>query len=266
MTGQHHFAALPGDCRIWAIAAIHGEADRLAALHRHLFDQYKAGDRIVYLGNYCGCGPRVGDTIDGLLGFRRQIMAKFGDDGEALVYLRGQQEEMWQKLLQLQFAPNPPQVLQWMLDQGIGTTIAAYGGDPKAGFAAAREGILSLTRWTAALRQAMRVHDGHTALMSTLKHAAYTDGDRLLFVHAGVDPSRPLSAQADSFWWGAPGFASMSEPYNGYKLVVRGFDRRRAGVKVGSHTATLDGGCGFGGPLVAACFAPDGTVATMLEG
>lgn len=266
MTGQHTFAALPGDCRIWAVASIHGEALRLTALHGHLMERLQAGDRIVYLGNYCGCGPQVRETLDELLEFRRRVMARFSDDGGALVYLRGQQEEMWQKLLQLQFAPNPPQVLQWMLDQGVGATIAAYGGDSRAGFSAAREGILSLTRWTTALRQAMRGHDGHTGLMSTLKHAAYTGGDRLLFVHAGVDPSRPLSAQADSFWWGAPGFATMSEPYNGYKLVVRGFDRRRQGVTVGAHSATLDGGCGFGGPLVAACFDADGKPGEFLEG
>lgn len=266
MTGQHNFAALPGETRVWAIAAVHGEAARLAALHVRLFDQLKAGDRIVYLGSYCGRGPQVRETIDELLAFRRRVMAAFANDGDAVVYLRGQQEEMWQKLLQLQFAPNPPQVLQWMLDQGVGATIAAYGGDAKTGFSAAREGILSLTRWTAALRQAMRGHDGHTALMSTLKHAAYTEGDRLLFVHAGVDPARPLSAQADSFWWGSPGFTAMAESYSGYKLVVRGFDRRREGIKVGDHTATLDGGCGFGGPLVAACFEPDGKAGTFLEG
>lgn len=266
MTGQHNFVALPRDQRVWAVAAIHGEADRLVALHQHLLADLKADDRIVYLGNYCGRGAKVRETIDELLSFRRQVMAKFGCDGDGLVYLRGQQEEMWQKLLQLQFAPNPPQVLQWMVDQGVDATISAYGGDPRSGFSAAREGILSLTRWTAAMRQAMRRHDGHTALMSTLKHAAYTESETLLFVHAGVDPARPLSAQADSFWWGAPGFATLAEPYNGYRLVVRGFDRRREGTKIGTYTATLDSGCGFGGPLVAACFDADGKPGTFLEG
>jgi serine/threonine protein phosphatase 1 len=266
MTGHNTFATLPSDRRIWAVAAVHGEALRLTALHRHLTERLQEGDRIVYLGNYVGRGPQVRETIDELLDFRRRAMARFTDDGGIITYLRGQQEEMWQKLLQLQFAPNPPQVLQWMLDQGVGATIAAYGGDSRAGFAAAREGILSLTRWTAALRQSMRGHDGHTALMSTLKHAAYTEGDKLLFVHAGVDPSRPLSAQADSFWWGAPGFATLKEPYNGYKLVVRGFDRRREGVTVGDFSASLDGGCGFGGALVAACFDTDGKPGEILEG
>ena len=37
-----------------------------------------------------------------------------------IVYLRGQQEEMWHRMLQIQFAPNPKEVLPWMLQQGVG--------------------------------------------------------------------------------------------------------------------------------------------------
>jgi serine/threonine protein phosphatase 1 len=35
---------------------------------------------------------------------------------------------MWQKLLQLQFAPNPGELLHWMVQAGMETTIRAYGG------------------------------------------------------------------------------------------------------------------------------------------
>lgn len=266
MSDQTIFAAIAPGGRLWAVAAIHGEAERLAAVHDRLAPQMQPGDRLVYLGNYCGRGARVAETIDELLVFRRRVMASFGDDGDSIVYLRGAQEEMWQKLLQLQFAPNPRQVLDWMLSQGVGATIAAYGGDPRDGFAAAREGILALTRWTSGLRQAMRSRDGHMALMSVLRHAAYCSDQRFLFVHAGVDPSRPLSAQADSFWWGGTGFAGLAESYSGFGLVVRGYDPRHGGVAIGGHSASIDGGCGFGGPLVAACFHPDGRIEPMIEG
>ncbi|HSV30082.1 MAG TPA: hypothetical protein VLL76_11005, partial [Candidatus Omnitrophota bacterium] len=212
-----------------------------------------------------GYGPDVRATIDELLVFRRAFIAKPGVEVDDVVFLRGAQEEMWQKLLQLQFAPNPVDVLRWMVDHGIAPTVAAYNGNVEEGFGIAREGILALTRWTSGLRQNMRAYDGHTAMMSVLKHAAFTDDNALLFVHAGLDPSRPLSAQMDAFWWGSAGFELLDAGYGGFKLVVRGSDRRRGGVRVGAFTASLDAGCGFGGPLTAACFGADGQILKMIE-
>lgn len=265
VTETNVFATLRGSARIWAVAAIHGELGRLRSMHARLAEDVKPGDQVVYLGDYLGYGADVRDTIDELLLFRRAFLAKPGVEVEDIVYLRGAQEEMWQKLLQLQFAPNPADVLKWMVDHGIGATLAAYGGSAEEGYLNARDGILSLTRWTSQLRQNMRAYDGHTALMSVLKHAAFTDDDSLLFVHAGIDPTRPLSAQMDAFWWGSAGFELLDGPYGSFRLVVRGSDRRRGGVRVGAYTATLDGGCGFGGPLTAACFGTDGQLLHMLE-
>jgi serine/threonine protein phosphatase 1 len=259
------FATLRGSGRIWAIAAIHGEIERLRALHARLAHDAAPGDQIVYLGDFLGYGSLVRETIDELLMFRRAFLAQPGVEVEDIVYLRGAQEEMWQKLLQLQFAPNPVDVLKWMVEHGIGPTIAAYGGTLEEGVGSAREGILALTRWTSQLRQNMRNYDGHTTLMSVLKHAAFTDDNSLLFVHAGLDPSRPLSAQMDAFWWGNSGFELLEQPYGEFKLVVRGSDRRRGGVRVGAFTATLDAGAGFGGPLTCACFGADGQILHMLE-
>lgn len=255
-----------GGGRIWAIAAIHGEVDRVARLHAHLSQQIKPGDQLVYLGDYLGYGAQVRETVDEMLTFRRAFIALPGVEVEDVVYLRGAQEEMLQKLFNLQFAPNPAEVLRWMVEHGVGQTIQAYGGSVDEGIGAAREGILALTRWTSALRQTMRQYDGHTALMSVLRHAAFTDDNSLLFVHAGLDPSRPLSAQVDAFWWGSQAFELLDAPYGEFRLVVRGSDRRRGGVRVGAFSATLDSGCGQGGPLTAACFGRDGQIIQMIEG
>lgn len=259
------FATLRGGGRIWAVAAIHGELHRLKALHARLAADLKPGDQLVYLGGYLGHGPDVRATVDELLRFRRTFIATPGVEVEDVVFLRGAQEEMWQKLLQLQFAPSPVEVLRWMVENGVAPTVAAYGGNVEEGLGICREGILALTRWTSGLRQAMRGYDGHTTLMSVLKHAAFTDDNALLFVHAGIDPSRPLSAQMDAFWWGNSGFELLDAAYGGFKLVVRGSDRRRGGVRVGAFTASLDAGCGFGGPLTAACFGADGQILHMIE-
>jgi serine/threonine protein phosphatase 1 len=270
MPDTEKFAILRRATRVWAVAAIHGEAGRIAGLHDELARRLVAGDRLVYLGNYFGHGREIIATVDEILRFRRWFIAQplmFASDA---AYLRGSQEEMWQKLLQLQFAVNPREVLDWMLAQGLGATLAAYGGTPARALAAARDGPRSITRWTSELRQAIALRAGHQPLLSALRRAAYTDDGRLLFVHAGLDPARPLSAQSDSLWWGSPAFARLEQPYEGFQLVVRGFDRAHSGLRSGAplvggpFTLTADGGCGFGGPLVAACLSAAGELVDQI--
>src|SRR5581483_7380064 len=123
------FARLGRARRIWAVAAIHGEAARLARVHDFIGARFREGDRLVYLGNYFGHGEAVAATIDELLDFRRRILALPRVFACDVVFLRGAQEEMWQKLLQLQFAANPGEVLSWMVNAGIEPTLRAYGGE-----------------------------------------------------------------------------------------------------------------------------------------
>lgn len=59
------------------------------------------------------------------------VLAVLADD---LVYLRGGQEEIWQKMLQLPFAPNPMQVLEWMLGQGGETPCSPTAGGRSRAF------------------------------------------------------------------------------------------------------------------------------------
>jgi len=265
MLDADKFGTLTGGRRIWAVAAIQGERARLAALHDALGPRLALRDRLVYLGNYLGHGAEIVATMDELVAFRREVLALPGMMPQDIVFLRGAQEEMWHKLLQLQLALNPGDVLRWMLTRGVEATIAAYGGRPADGLAAARGGTLTLTRWTGQLRDAMYGHPGHRELMSQLKRACVTAEGSLLFVHAGLDPERPLETQRDAFWWNPGGFARMAQPFDGFRLVVRGFDPDRRGVQIGQHSATIDGGCGVGGPLVACCFDPDGTVLDRIE-
>src|SRR5690606_37790686 len=109
--------------RIWAVAAIHGEAARLVRLHESLWPRLRAGDRLVYLGNYLGRGPDIPGTVAELLAFRCAVLAKPGGFACDVVFLRGAQEEMWQKLLQLQFASAPREVFSWMLQHGVAETL-----------------------------------------------------------------------------------------------------------------------------------------------
>ncbi len=259
------FGVLRSARRVWAVAAIHGEAARLTALHRELIGRFATGDRLVYLGNYLGVGGDIAATLDELLLFRREIFCTPGLEPEDVVFLRGAQEEMWRKLLQLQFAATPRQVFDWMLAQGAEATLRAYGGDPDTARSRFREGVLAITKWTGLLREAVRAHPGHEELLTALRRAAYTEGGELLFVSAGVDPGLPLSDQADTFWWGNSAFSDMTEPFAGFHLVVRGYDRHRRGADIRPPIASIDSGAGFGGRLSAACFDLEGHLLDWID-
>jgi serine/threonine protein phosphatase 1 len=244
---------------------VHGEAARLRALHDRVGARLAEGDRIVYLGNYLGYGSATVATIDELLDFRSRVLARRRTFACDIVHLRGAQEEMWHKLLQLQFAPDPGAVLRWMVRAGIEATVAGYGGDLRQGFAATRDGPRTITRWTSALRGAMNAAPGHTTLFTALRHAAVTEPKGLLFVHAAVNPTRPLADQGDAFWWGDADILELSAPFEGFARVIRGYNRDARGLVERDYGVSLDAGAGRGGRLIAACFDAAGAVLDHLE-
>ncbi|HEY8189754.1 MAG TPA: hypothetical protein VIF12_03665 [Micavibrio sp.] len=262
------FAAIRQPRNIWAIPAIHAETERLMALHDGLYSRIRPGDRIVYHGNYTGYGPQAVDTVNEILAFRRSVMALPGMMADDIVYLRGSQEELWEKLLQIPFARNPIDVLRWMLDNGIAPTLASYGINPRDGLLAAHEGITALTRWVAKIRAAIRRHPGHEMFTAHWRRAAYTASDNsapLLFVHAGIDPARTLQEQGDSFWWAGKNFNDITAAYDPFAKVIRGYDPGHGGLHLNCVIATIDAGCGFGGQLVGAGITPRGEVFDLLE-
>jgi len=237
----------------------------VVALHARLAARLEPGDRLVYLGDYLGYGDGSAATLDALILFRRLFLARRNAFLGDIAFLRGTQEEMWQKLLELQFAPNPREVLAWMLDHGLDKTLASYGLDARDAMAACREGVLALTRWTATVRAAIDARSGHRQLLGILRRAALTDDGALLFVHASVDPGKPLDLQGDNFWWGDSDILKLTRSFAGYRRVIRGVDRDHAGVVEAPFAVSIDAGCGFGGPLLAVCFAPDGAIVEQIE-
>ncbi len=263
-----NFVELGFPHKVWALSAIHSDVDKLSRMHDALLERIQPGDKIVYLGNYSGYQGNATECIDEILSFRRRVLCIPGVIPNDLVYLRGAQEEMLQKLLQLQFAPNPSDVLLWMLGHGMAGTLQAYGISPHDGIEACRHGIMGVTKWTSAIRAKIRSHAGHETFQNHLIQAAYTSvqGDYpILFVHAGIDCSKALSDQGDRLWWGCKTFSNISSPYEPFQKVVRGFDPARGGLHLNCVTATLDGGCGFGGTLICTAFGGDGEVQEILE-
>ncbi len=295
-TKRPRFAILRQTRRVWAVGSIHGDAQRLKALHGRMEERFEPGDRVVYLGNMIGRGAAVGETLDELVTFRGRFLAAPRAFACDIAYLRGSQEEMWQKVMQLQFAADPRGVMAWMLGQGLGATLAAYGSSEEQGRRIAVAGTVDLTRWAGELRRRMQSRPGHYEIFGTLKRAAFTDftargeapnggpdggpgggpsggfkGDSpdtrggLLFVNAGLDSTRPLEAQNDSFWWGGDWFEQIAAPYERFSRVVRGYAAEPPGLKLADFTATVDGGCGRGGRLLAGCFRPDGALVDQIE-
>ncbi|RMF09620.1 MAG: hypothetical protein D6763_07515 [Alphaproteobacteria bacterium] len=262
------FAVLDHATRVWAVGAVHGQAAKLRALHQKLARHFAPGDRLVYLGNVLGVGDRIIETVDEILSMRRRMLARLAGSLEAcdIVFLRGAQEEMWSKLLQLQFATNPSEILEWLIDHGVGPNIVAYGSTLDAARAQCRDGTVAIAKWTNGLRAAIHRTPGHYQWLTGLKRAALTADGGLLLVHASVDPSRPLTMQGDTFWWDSGAFDRLARPFENFARVIRGYDHRHRGLDLARpFAATVDGGCGYGGTLAAVCFAPDGTVLDRIE-
>jgi serine/threonine protein phosphatase 1 len=266
MSDENAFAVLREARRVWAIGSIHGEADRLRLMHQKLGGRLQAGDRLVYLGNYLGYGPEIVETIDELLGFRREFLARppFVGSGD-LVFLRGSQEEMWHRVLQLQFAVDPVEVMSWMGERGLATTLAAYADDTSTDILGQRAGPLTIAQWTGSVRATMQEHPGHVAFMSALKRAAYNVEGSLLFVNAGIDTNKPVEEQSDVLWWTGHSFAKIDASYGQFVKVIRGYDPDHGGFDETEHTLTIDGGCGFGGGLIAVCLTVKGQIIERLE-
>ena len=268
------FASLGSPERIFAVPSIHGDLQKLHSVHESIWNRFRPGDRLVYLGNYTGYGTHSRQTVDSLLSFRRCLLSVPGVLTTDITYLRGTQEEMWQKLMQLQFAPNPALVLEWMLDKGLAQTMESYGIDIHEATRVAREGVIRLARWTERARCNVYSNAGHDIFSSQYKRAAFTDCTMvkadgvcspLLFVNAGIDATRSLEDQGDCFWWGHAHFKHMKFAYNPYQTVFRGYDPENNGLHMNGITATLDNNCGRGGSLVYAEIAGTGEILNLAE-
>ena len=263
------FAELGSPRRIWAVAAINGDVDRLATLHDHLATRFQVRDRLVYLGNYMGVESRNNAAMmDEVLAFRSALLCKTGMESSDITFLRGPAEEAWQRLLRLQFAPLPHQTLEKLLASGVESYLRLYGVSVSDTRSIARAGSLAITRWTNQLRALQRNAPGHEKLMCSMRRAAYTnegsDQKRLLLVPASFDSTRSLDDQGESLWWSAAPFRVTGRAQAAYNRIVRGFDSVNGGADLDDLAITLDGGSGRGGPLVSGCFTPAGKLVELV--
>lgn len=209
MTGAASITRLRGGGRIWAFGALVGDDGALERLAHVVLGHWQSGDELVVLGNMLGANGDPVRTLDLLLVLRRRLMAANRACG--VFFLRGAQEEMWHKLLRLQFAMTPLDVLDWMLERGMAATIEAYGASVAEGRIACRGRASAIARWTGNLRELQAVHGGHTELLNSLQRAVLGANGATLLSAAGIDATRPLADQGDAFWWNGQGDAALDD-------------------------------------------------------
>ena len=224
MHTQSQFAELKYSKKIWAVGSIHSHFDSFNSIKEHILKHFVCGDKLVFLGNIIGFGKYPTETLSSAINMRNYLLSKFLLKAQDIVFLRGAQEEMFIKLLQLQTAPNPQDIVQWMFEHGVDKTADSYGFNKEEIINISTQGTLSISRWTAKLNKIIDNFPGHKEYFSNLRHAAFSDTKKILFVNRGVDISRPLSAQSDCFWWGYQDFSKLNKPYYTFKKIVRGYE------------------------------------------
>ncbi len=265
MNSLEKFIKLKNCNRIWAIGSIHGNLIGIENIHKYISNEFKANDKIIYLGNVIGVGERSRETINEIIEFRSKLMAKFKLAPENFIFLRGAQEEMLSKLLELQISPNPKEVLLWIFEHGVDKTLFSYKINYKEILDICELGSVAISKWTSKTINQINTCKGHNEYYSNLIHAAFSDTKEILFLNRGVDITRPLSAQNDCFWWGYHNFSKINKPYYTFKKIVRGYDPKKTGPLKDTIVCSLYKGSGFNGQVVAGLFSSSGDIIDIFE-
>ena len=266
MGEKNHFTILSKTNRIWAIGAIHGNMSGLCAIHDEIVKKLCDGDKIIYLGNYFGYGDNILSTLEEIFRFRCWFLSipplTTCDD---IIFLRGRQEEMWQKLRQLHFARKPIDILDWVCNHGMDKTLNSFNINIEDGYQFAMEGTLSLTQWTTKLKEITSTIAGHDNFLASLKHAVVSQNNRLLFLSSGIDISKDLSRQTDSLWWAGKSFSLIDKPYNQFSCIIRGYDPMHSGFIEKIYTLSLDAGDPIKSQPMAVCLSDDGHIQDIIR-
>ena len=122
-----NFVELKKTGKIWAIGSIHSNLNSFNSIKKFILKNFNYNDKLIFLGNIIGLGDYSKETLSSVIDLRFSLMSKFKLKPESIIFLRGAQEEMFSKLLQLQLAPNPIEIVEWVFDHGVNKTINSYG-------------------------------------------------------------------------------------------------------------------------------------------
>ncbi|MCT8158797.1 metallophosphoesterase [Pseudoruegeria sp. SHC-113] len=224
--------------RYYAIGDIHGHLDALKQAHALIrADIARSGQPapIIHLGDLIDRGPNSRGVIE-------YLMAGLAA-GEDWHVLKGNHDRYLERFYRKRITldPNTRTGLIWF-DYRLGgaETLASYGvaasekGDP-----------IEIQREVHA-----KVPEAHIHFIESLP--LYKQTEHVIFVHAGIRPGVAMDAQQeDDLLWIREGFLEDDTDHG--PLIVHGHTALEAPAHFGNRV-DLDGGTGYGRPLVPALF------------
>ncbi len=183
---------------IYAVADIHGRADLLEALLRHIAtvsSERRSKPIVIFLGDLIDRGPQSPAVLDLVAATLEQYPGSHLILGNHDFYLRSLlREEL-----------SPADAVNWM-DWGGVATVSAYSARPVPDF----KGIAADIR---------RAFPHHAVLLDNA--LTYRQMGSFCFVHAGVRPGVPLAEQDEyDLRWIRAGFLDHVDPFD--HMVVHG--------------------------------------------
>jgi serine/threonine protein phosphatase 1 len=241
---------------IYAIGDIHGQKDMLDRALSLIAADGGMDARVVFLGDYTDRGPNSRGVIETLIAGR--------DAGRDWVFLKGNHDRMFCNFVRYgnEHDPRVKSGISWLNFRLGGTaTLASYGIEGVMHFTPERLAGLEVlahfegpTGWIE--KDAVRalayktVPEDHLDFLDALP--LWLETDDLMFVHAGLRPGLALSMQdPDDLIWIRDGF--LDSDYDFGKLVVHGHTALDHPQHFGNRV-DLDGGAGYGDPLIPAVF------------
>lgn len=168
----HTEPMLPDGLRVYAIGDVHGCFDLLQAMAARIEADLSAAPAArsveIFLGDYVDRGPQSRDVVKWLM--------ETPPIADARICLMGNHEDML-----LQALADPSELELWLYNGGD-ATLASYG-------------LESVPTSPMALHATCvaAIPESHRAFLAALPRTAELGS--YLFVHAGIDPSRPLNDQ-----------------------------------------------------------------------
>ena len=156
-----NFVELKKSSKIWAIGSIHSNLKSFNSIKKFILNNFEENNKLIFLGNIIGLGNYSKETLSSVIDLRFKLMSKFKLKPDSIVFLRGAQEEMFSKLLQLQLAPNPTEIVEWMFDHGVNNTTKSYGFSDDEVKNIASSGTINISKWTSNLNKVIQKNPGH---------------------------------------------------------------------------------------------------------
>ena len=206
------------DRRYFVVGDIHGCYDKLVKLLGRLDWRPDGDDYLVFLGDYIDRGPQSYEVVD--------TLADLAGRSAKVVALMGNHEDMFLRYVRGEFEPSLHEngfsaTLKNYAENGFSATLRSYAGNMPVEHMRFLRGLLPFYE-----------AEGH------------------IFVHAGLQPGRPLAAQClQDMLWIRDEFLRSDHDFG--RLVVFGHTPFKRPFLAPGRLG-LDTGAVFGGPLTCA--------------